>query len=86
MSRPSAMDQPAIYRISVQGRLGDDWAAVFEPLQIRYAAGPDGAPLTVLTGPLADQAALHGALQKLYALCLPLLSVEIASGEETSSQ
>ena len=35
----------------------------------------EGPPVTTLTGAVADQAALHGLLRRVYALGLPLLSV-----------
>ena len=47
------------------------WSAWFEGLELR--SEPDG--VTVLAGPVADQAALHGLLAKIRDLGLPLLSV-----------
>jgi hypothetical protein len=63
-------DQP-IYQIRVKGHLGDHWADWFEGLAISQER--DGS--TVLTGSIADQAALHSLLVKLRNLCLPLISV-----------
>ncbi len=65
-------DQPAAYRIQVQGRLGRRWADWFEGLVIT----DDGQAVTTLAGIVADQAALLGLLQRLYTLGLPLLLVE----------
>lgn len=59
------------YRIRVRGRLDARWAGWFDGLQL--AAAGDGT--TVLSGPIADQAALHGLLQKLRDLGLTLLSL-----------
>lgn len=59
------------YRIRVQGRLGARWAAYFDGLSI--SAGDDGT--TAIHGPVADQAALHGLLQRLRDLGLPLVSL-----------
>ena len=59
------------YEIRVQGRLDDRWAAWFDGLKLTRAE--DGS--TVLRGPVADQAALHGLLHKLRDLGVPLLSV-----------
>ena len=64
------VEQP-IYQIRVKGHLGDCWADWFEGLTISQEEGG----ITVLTGPIADQAALHGLLAKLRNLCLPLISV-----------
>jgi hypothetical protein len=63
--------QPLVYQIRIQGPLGQQWMDWFEGLTITLAE--DGE--TLLTGPLVDQAALHGLLKKLRDLGLPLLSV-----------
>jgi hypothetical protein len=59
------------YEIRVRGHLGDSWAAWFDGLSI--ANEDDGT--CVIRGPIVDQAALHGLLQKLRDLGLPLESV-----------
>jgi hypothetical protein len=59
------------YEIRVRGRLGPRWAAWFDGLSL--APGDDGT--TVIRGPVADQAALHGLLQKLRDVGLPLVSL-----------
>ena len=59
------------YEIRVQGRLDDRWAAWFDGVDLSRT--DDGT--TVLRGPVADQAALHGLLHKLRDLGVPLLSV-----------
>lgn len=64
------VEQP-IYQIRVKGHLGDRSADWFEGLAIRQ----EQEGTTVLTGPMADQAALHGLLVKIRNLCLPLISV-----------
>ncbi len=61
---------PARYEIRVDGVLDDRWADWFGGLQ---ASGE--ATQTVITGPLADQAALHGVLAKIRDLGLCLISV-----------
>jgi hypothetical protein len=67
----SASVEHPIYQIRVKGHLGEQWADWFEGLTIRQEK--DG--ITVIVGPIADQAALHGLLVKLRNLCLPLISV-----------
>lgn len=62
---------PADYEIHVEGHLDDRWASWFDGLTLR--AEEDGT--TVLHGPVVDQAALHGVLQRLRDLGVPLLSV-----------
>ncbi len=59
------------YEIRLKGQLDPRWAAWFDGLSLTYER--DGT--TLLAGPVADQAALHGLLQKVRDLGLPLLSV-----------
>ena len=69
---PSAdPDQPMIYQIRLKGHLGQQWAASFEGLTLTLEENGD----TLLTGPVTDQAALHGLLRKVRDLGLLLLSV-----------
>ena len=59
------------YEITVEGHLGTRWAAWFDGLSITTEA--DGT--TVLRGSVVDQAALHGLLQKLRDVGIPLISL-----------
>ena len=59
------------YEIRVQGHLAARWAAWFDGMTLTRQ--PDGT--TVIHGPVADQAALHGLLRKVSDLGLPLVSV-----------
>lgn len=59
------------YEIVVEGHLGPRWTAWFDGFAI--SSEPDGT--TVLRGRLVDQAALHGLLQKLRDLGIPLRSL-----------
>jgi hypothetical protein len=61
---------PEHYEIRINGVLGERWTAWFEGLQVS-SEGTD----TVLSGPLADQAALHGVLVKISDLGMRLVSV-----------
>jgi hypothetical protein len=65
-----AADSPS-YEIRLRGRLDPRWAAWFDGMTLTTA--DDGT--TALRGPVTDQAALHGLLQKVRDLGLPLLSV-----------
>ncbi len=69
---------PDIYQIRVKGHLDSHWSAWFDGMTITNQ--PDGK--TVLTGPLVDQAALHGLLIKIRDLGLPLLAVAQQHGED----
>jgi hypothetical protein len=60
-----------IYQIRVRGHLAYEWTDWFEGLTISLEESGD----TLLTGPVADQAALHGLLKKVRDLGLPLVSV-----------
>lgn len=64
-------DQPRVYQIRLQGHLGQQWADWFEGLTLTLEANGE----TLLTGPVADQAALHGLLKKVRDLGLPLAEV-----------
>jgi hypothetical protein len=61
-----------VYRIRVRGVIDARWSEWFHSLAICPQANGD----TLLTGPVRDQAALHGLLAKIRDLGLPLLSVE----------
>jgi len=64
--------QPEVYQIRIKGHLGHQWADRFGGLSITLEDNGD----TVLTGPVVDQAALHGLLKKVRDLGMPLLSVQ----------
>ena len=59
----------------MRGRLDTRWSDWFGGMAITYKIGRDGLPVTSLTGPVVDQAALHGILWKLRDLNLQLISV-----------
>ena len=65
------MTGPDIYEIRIQGRLDRRWEAWFDGLDVQCDA--DGT--TVIRGEIPDQAALHGLLQRVRDLGLPLVSV-----------
>lgn len=69
------MDEQADYCIVVRGELSRKWIDWFDNLDIEVSQEPDGAPVTTLSGPVADQAALRGILCKLWDLNLTLISV-----------
>jgi len=63
--------QAMVYQIRLKGHLGGEWTDWFEGLTITLEENGE----TLLTGPVVDQAALHGLLRKVRDLGMPLLSV-----------
>ena len=63
--------QPTVYQIRIEGHLDDQWADWFSGLSVSLEENGD----TLLTGPVADQAALFGLLKKVRDLGLPLVSL-----------
>jgi len=79
MSDQPAGDLETGYQICIQGHLGSRWVAWFDGLSLTNE--PDGT--TLICGPVADQSALHGLLQKVRDLGLPLVSVTRVSTDHT---
>jgi hypothetical protein len=67
----AAPGQSMAFQIRIKGHLGHEWTDWFEGLTITLEEDGD----TLLTGPVIDQAALHGLLRKVRDLGLPLVSV-----------
>ena len=68
---PTDSDEPTVYQIKLQGHLGCQWTDWFAGLTVTL----DGNGETLLTGPVIDQAALHGLLKKVRDLGMPLISI-----------
>jgi hypothetical protein len=64
--------QPTVHQIRIKGHLGPEWTEWFEGMAVTREENGD----TLLTGPVVDQAALHGLIKKVRDLGLPLLSVK----------
>ncbi len=68
---PEYRDEFGFYEIRLKGQLDDRWADRFEGLTFTLEENGN----TLLAGPVADQAALHGLLKKIRDLGMPLISV-----------
>jgi len=80
----SALSQPCgqVYQITVRGQLANDWSDWFDGLHMTTSDGGD----TILSGTIADQAALMGVLNKLNRLNVALLSLSQVDTQSTSNQ
>lgn len=68
------------YEIRLRGHLGRQWAEWFEGMAVTLEDTGD----TLISGPVADQAALYGLLRKVSGLGLVLLSVNCIQSEKKS--
>lgn len=71
-------DAPRIYQIRLKGHLPPQWTAWFDGLAITLEENGD----TLLTGPVADQAALHGLLKRVRDAGLTLIAVSPAPPDQ----
>jgi hypothetical protein len=69
-------DQPMVYQIRLKGQLETHWSDWFGGMAVALTGDGD----TLLTGPVADQAALHGLLRKVRDVGIPLVSVNELKG------
>lgn len=75
-------EKHTVYEIKIEGHFDERWVDWFEGLTFTHES--DGT--TTLLGPLTDQAALHGVLNGIRDLSLPLISVQRISPEEERSE
>jgi hypothetical protein len=73
--KPLEDDLTANYQIIIKGRLDSSWAEWFDGFTMVVTKDESGTTFTALTGPVADQRALHGLLARLRDLGLTLLEV-----------
>jgi hypothetical protein len=79
MMKQPAFDQPASFRITVLGHLGDEWADYLRGMTIDNLLDKE-TPVAAVTGRLPDQAALLGVLNTLYDSHITVLAVESLAG------
>jgi hypothetical protein len=70
-------DERAIYHIRIRGHLDESWSDNLSGMRITPAPEKEGTRETLLSGELADQAALMGVLNTLYDMGFSLISVEL---------
>jgi hypothetical protein len=68
-------DQSAVYRIQIDGQIDERLLDWFEEMTISSESSADGKSISTLVGPVADQAALHGLLSRIYTLGFLVISV-----------
>ena len=78
MTNGRECDKRGVYQIRLKGHLDEEWSDWFGG----FAVSPRADDETVLTGSVADQAALHGLLARVRDLGLPLLSVQRVDSKE----
>jgi hypothetical protein len=72
---------PVVYKIRLKGHLGGQWTDWFGGMTITLEDNGD----TLLTGPVVDQAALHGLLKRVRDLGMPLVSISpVKDGPSTT--
>lgn len=82
MTSAQPWSRPQVYEIRFQGHLSSYRAQMFEGLEMVREPGGE----TILTGPVLDQAALHGILNRIRDLGVPLLSVRQLSPDQAGTQ
>lgn len=68
-------DQTDFYRVQVDGKIDERMQAWFEDLTISTETRTDGSTISTLVSLVADQAALHGLLNRIYTWGLLIISV-----------
>jgi hypothetical protein len=75
-SNQQCQPTPTTYRIEVQGCVAPRWSDWFCGLTLAEGRDARGQPVTIMSGLVADQAALRGIVNKLWDLNLTLIGVE----------
>jgi len=67
---------PSKYQIEIQGKQRENWSDWMDDLEIKTDPNDKGFTITTLTGIVKDQAGLHGLLNRIRDLNIPLISVQ----------
>lgn len=65
-----------LYQIKIKEELDKNWTEWFSEMEMTVETDPKGNSVTVLSGPVIDQAALNGLLNKIWNFNLTVLSIE----------
>jgi hypothetical protein len=84
--RASGYEGQGAYEIKTKGHLDEQWCSWFEGLKMTTEFAEDGTPVTVFTGSIVDQAALHGVLGKIRDINMPLISVNQTSPDSAAKK
>lgn len=76
MSHSRKNEKSPIYQIKIKETLDESWVDWFSDMTLSIETSEEGQPITVLTGPVVDQAALNGLLNKIWNFKLTVISVE----------
>jgi hypothetical protein len=71
-----SLDRPVTYQIKVPGILDESWSGLNWDIKILSGCDDQAQPITVFITTV-DQAALHSLLRRLYAMGLPLISIQM---------
>jgi hypothetical protein len=82
MANERQSNRREVYQITVRGIIQDDWSDWFDGLTIM----PQASCETLLSGPIVDQAALFGVLNRIHDLGLPLISVTRTESRDAKMQ
>ena len=83
-ARLPRVHEPGLYRIRISGRIDPSWSDRTEGMTIVARQTASNESFSELTGVVADQAALHGFIDQLYAHGHVLLGVELLDEEEST--
>ena len=72
-----SFQNPAMYKIKVQGELKESWSEKLQGLQINIERSQGNKPVSVLIGQINDQSALSGVLNALYDFNMTIISVRM---------
>ncbi len=76
-------DLPAVYEVSIRGKLNANWSDWLDQVTITTRSHEDGQSVTILTGCIKDQAALYGLIAKIKNLGLTILSINQVETEKS---